>query len=133
VPCRRPFNVKLSIILNGGENGVNGKAYHPGIVIALTEIRRPAGAFTFMDASAMNMTSGTFVANPDLPDVWYTIPGERDRGCGANVAFADGHVRFKKWQYLGRIRTGMGTSFKNAADRADLRCVLDALSGAGGP
>jgi len=128
-PCPRPFNVTLSIAMNGGENGHNGKAYNPAMVITLTEIRRPAGTLTFLDACAKSMTSGTFVANPDLPGVWYTIPGERDRGCGANVAFADGHVQFKKWQYLGRIRVGMQTPVKNAADRADLRWVLDAVSG----
>ncbi|MBM3883424.1 MAG: prepilin-type N-terminal cleavage/methylation domain-containing protein [Verrucomicrobia bacterium] len=128
-PCPRPFNVTLSIGMNGGENGQNGKAYNPLIAITLTEIRRPAGTLTFMDACAKSMTSGTFVANPDFPGVWYTIPGERDRGCGANVAFADGHVQYKKWQYRGRIRTGMQTSVRDAADRTDLRWVLDALLG----
>jgi prepilin-type N-terminal cleavage/methylation domain-containing protein/prepilin-type processing-associated H-X9-DG protein len=127
--CPRPFNVTLSIAMNGGENGQNGKAYNPKIAITLTEIRRHAGTLTFMDACEKSMTLGTFVANPDEPDVWFTIPGERDRGCRANVAFADGHVDFKKWKYLGRIRTGMRTPGANDADRADLRWVLDALSG----
>jgi prepilin-type N-terminal cleavage/methylation domain-containing protein/prepilin-type processing-associated H-X9-DG protein len=128
-PCPRPFNVTLSMAMNGGQNGQNGKAYRAEIVITLTEIRRHVRVFTFMDACAKSMTSGAFLADPDQPDVWYTITGERDRGCGANVAFADGHVQFKKWQYLGRIRVGMQTSLKNAADRADLRWVLDAVSG----
>jgi prepilin-type N-terminal cleavage/methylation domain-containing protein/prepilin-type processing-associated H-X9-DG protein len=128
-PCPRPFNVTLSIAMNGGENSKNGKAYSPGIMIALTEIRQPVRMFTFMDACAKSMTSGTFVANPDQPGAWYTIPGERDRGCGANVAFADGHVSFKKWQYRGRIRQDFEKPVANAADRADLRWVLDAVSG----
>jgi prepilin-type processing-associated H-X9-DG protein len=124
-PCTRPFNVELSFAMHGGENG---KAYSPKIAITLTEIRRPVKVFTFTDACEKSMTSGTFVANPDEPDVWFTLPGERDRGCGANVAFADGHVNFKKWKYLGRIRTGLRTPGANDADRADLRWVLDALS-----
>ena len=127
--CPRPFNVALSIAMNGGENGQNGKAYSPGIVITLTEIGRPADALTFMDACEKSMTSGAFVADPDQPGVWYTIPGQRDRGCGANVAFADGRVQFKKWQYPGRIRKVLATPVANAADRADLRWVLDAVSG----
>ena len=128
-PCARPFNVTLSIAMNGGENGLNGKAYSPGVVISLTEIRRPIRMLTFLDACANSMTSGTFVANPDEPGAWYTIPGERDRGRGANVAFADGHVEFKKWQYLGRFRKILQTPVANATDRADLRWVLDAVSG----
>ncbi len=82
-----------------------------------------------MDACAKGMTSGSFVTNPDKPGAWYTRPGERDRGGGATVAFADGHVQFQKWQRLGRIRTGLQTSVANAADRADLRWVLDSVSG----
>jgi prepilin-type N-terminal cleavage/methylation domain-containing protein/prepilin-type processing-associated H-X9-DG protein len=128
-PCARPFNVTLSIAMNGGENGLNGKAYSPGVVISLTEIRRPIRMLTFLDACANSMTSGTFVANPDEPGAWYTMPGERDRGRGANVAFADGHVEFKKWQYLGRFRKILQTPVANATDRADLRWVLDAVSG----
>ena len=128
-PCPRPFNVTLSVAMNGGENGRNGKAYSPGIVITLTEIRRPVRVFTFMDACEKSMTSGTFVANPVQTSAWYTIPGERDRDGGANVAFADGHVQFKKWQYRGRIRKGIQTPVRDAVDRADLRWVLDALPG----
>jgi len=65
-------------------------------------------------------------------DYWYTIPGERERACGANVAFADGHAYFHKWQYLGRIRTYQETTFKNQADRADSIWVLSRVPGANG-
>ena len=128
-PCPRPFSVTLSVAMNGGENGRNGKAYSPGILVTLTEIPQPVGTLTFIDACSSSMTSGTFITDPDQPGAWYTIPGERDRDAGANVAFADGHVSFKKWQHRGRIRTGLRTPVANAADRADLRWVLDALSG----
>jgi len=126
--CPRPFNVTLSMAMNGGENGQNGKARDSRIAITLTEMHWPVRAFTFMDACAKSMTSGTFVASPYQTNGWYTIPGERDRGYGANVAFADGHAQFKKWQYLGRIRIGLELGVANDADRADLRWVLDALS-----
>ncbi|MCX6632912.1 MAG: prepilin-type N-terminal cleavage/methylation domain-containing protein [Candidatus Solibacter sp.] len=128
-PCPRPFNVTLSMAMNGGENGRNGKARDSRIAITFTEIRRPGRVFTFMDACAKSMTSGTFVADPDQTNAWYTIPGEREPGRGANVAFADGHVESRKWKYWGRIRTNMVTFVVNDADRADLRWVLDALSG----
>ena len=46
--------------------------------------------------------------------------------------FADGHVDFHKWQYLGRIRTELATRFKNEADRADLIWVLSRVPDATG-
>ena len=73
------------------------------------------------------MASGAFFVDPDQI-IWYMIPGYRDRGCGANVAFADGHVSFKKWQYLGRTRTWPTTDVQNALDRADLAWVGSVLS-----
>jgi prepilin-type N-terminal cleavage/methylation domain-containing protein len=94
--CPRPFNVGLSFALHGGENDLTGKAYRSEMMMTLTEIRRPVGTLTFMDASEKSTTSGAFIADPDQPGVWYTMPGERDRGCGANVAFAEGHVQSKK-------------------------------------
>ena len=60
------------------------------------------------------------------------IPGDRDKGRGANVAFADWHAEFKKWQYPGRIREGVETPVKNQADRADLIWVLSRVPDATG-
>jgi prepilin-type processing-associated H-X9-DG protein len=85
--------------------------------------------FSLLDACEKSMTSGAFHADPDRTGAWYTIPGERDRGRGANVAFVDGHVAFKKWQYLGCFRKNLQTPVANVSDRADLRWVLDAVSG----
>ncbi len=79
------------------------------------------------------MNHGTFFVWPNDPTDWATIPADRDRACGANVAFADGHVHFKKWQYLGRKRINPDTPAANAQDRADLRWVLDTVTGAGAP
>jgi prepilin-type processing-associated H-X9-DG protein len=70
------------------------------------------------------MTSGAFFVDTDWLGHWGMIPGYRDKGYGANVAFADGHVSFKKWQYLGRTREGVDTVVKNQADRADLAWVV---------
>ncbi len=73
------------------------------------------------------MTHGALIEQVGQTDYWLAIPAERDRGGRANVAFADGHCTFKKWQFLGRKRTGWQTQTMNAQDRADLKWVLDAL------
>jgi len=127
----RPFNVALSTAMNGGYNGDNGHALHPLVVERLAELRRPADLFTFMDEEAASIPCGAFFVDPDQspPDHWWMVPGDRDKGCGANVAFADGHVFFKKWQYLGRKRgDNPAPPVKNQQDRADLAWVLSVLS-----
>ncbi len=123
----RRFNVALSVGMNGGLNQDTGPRLDPGVVVKLTEIRQPARAFTFMDKAEESMTHGALVEQPGQTNYWLAIPGERDRGGGANVAFADGHCTFKKWQFLGRKRTGWQTWTTNAQDRADLTWVVDAL------
>jgi prepilin-type N-terminal cleavage/methylation domain-containing protein/prepilin-type processing-associated H-X9-DG protein len=126
----RPFNVALSTAMNGGYNGENGRALHPVVVETPAELRRPGSVFTFLDEEEASMTSGAFFVDPDQTGHWLMIPGYRDKGCGANVAFADGHVSFKKWQSLGRTRTGPETPVQNALDRADLAWVVNALPSA---
>ena len=79
------------------------------------------------------MTCGAFFASWDQTAFWWMIPGYRDKGCGANLAFADGHVSFKKWKYLGRKRTGPNTTVQNELDRADLAWVLSVFPGASNP
>ena len=123
----RPFNVALSVGMNGGLNADTGPRLDPAIVVTLAEVRRPTSVFTFMDKEEESMTSGAFIVQPGQTGYWLTIPGERDRGHGANVAFADGHVAFKKWQFLGRKRTEFQTPVRNQLDRADLTWILDAL------
>jgi prepilin-type processing-associated H-X9-DG protein len=79
------------------------------------------------------MTSGEFFVMPDQTGYWVMVPGYRDKGCGANLAFADGHVSFKKWQYLGRKRAGPNTTVQNELDRADLAWVLSVFPSASNP
>ncbi len=126
----RPFNVALSTAMHGGYNGENGRALHPVVVETLAELRRPGSVFIFLDEEEASMTSGAFFVDPDQSGHWLMIPGYRDKGCGANVAFADGHFSFKQWQSLGRTRTGPETPVQNALDRADLAWVVNALRSA---
>ena len=46
----------------------------------------PSVMFTFIDKEEASMTHGTFVLDAGQTENWYTLPGERDRRCGANVA-----------------------------------------------
>jgi prepilin-type processing-associated H-X9-DG protein len=52
------------------------------------------------------------------------VPASRDRGCGANLGFADGHVEFHKWKYPRRVRKGAELDITNALDLGDLRWLL---------
>jgi prepilin-type processing-associated H-X9-DG protein len=65
---------------------------HPLVVVRLSAIRRPSSRFTFIDEEEASMTCGAYFAPVDQTDFGWMIPGYRDRGCGANVAFADGHA-----------------------------------------
>ena len=129
----RPFNVALSVYVNGGYNGINGPAMDPLVAVTLPAIRQPSRWFTFMDEEEASMTCGAFFLFQDQTDFWYMIPGYRDKSCGANVAFVDGQVHFKKWQYLGRTREGLETPVRNQKDRADLAWVVSLLPSARDP
>jgi prepilin-type N-terminal cleavage/methylation domain-containing protein/prepilin-type processing-associated H-X9-DG protein len=125
----RPFNVALPGVMNGGYNDNHGRAMDPRVMERLTEIQRPARTFTFMDEQAASMTCGEFFVYTDDQQYWWMIPGCRDRGCGANVAFADGHVVYQKWLYPPPTRTGVNTPTLNDLDRADLIWLQHALVG----
>ncbi len=95
----RPFNFGLSAYLNGLVNGdLRLAPYYWLIVHKASRIQRPVSRFTFVDSDEASMTCSTFVLQPHQIGFWWMMPGDRDRGCEANVAFADGHVNFKKWQ-----------------------------------
>ncbi len=128
----QPFNVGLSIAMHGGINGSIGQALDPAVVVKASEILQPVKVFTFADKAEQSMTCGAFVFLAGQTNSWYTLPGERDRARGANVAFADGHVDFHEWQYRGRIRNYTQTPWVNQADRADLIWVLSHVPGANG-
>jgi prepilin-type N-terminal cleavage/methylation domain-containing protein/prepilin-type processing-associated H-X9-DG protein len=123
----RPFNVALSVAMNGGWNDTCGKAARPWFKVTLSELVQPSALFTFIDVEAPSMTSGSFVADPDDPNYWYMVPGARDRGNGANVIFADGHVAYHKWKFPGRTRRAFTEDFKNHLDRADFAWILSVM------
>ncbi len=123
----RPFNVALSVAMNGGWNGLSGKQARKWFKLRMSELVRPSTWFTFIDEEAPSMTSGSFVLDVDHPEYWYMVPGARDRGNGANVTFGDGHVEFHKWEFPARGRTGWTTPFTNALDRVDFEWVLSVM------
>jgi prepilin-type processing-associated H-X9-DG protein len=58
------------------------------------------------------------------------VAGSRDCRTGANVAFADGHAEFHKWNYPHRICKEYETPIVNALDHEDLRWLLSRVPGA---
>ncbi len=126
----RPFNIALNCVLNGGWDGGNGHAMHPWVLERLPEMRRPSRLFSFIDVEAASMALGMFYIPTD-ESAWYMVPGARDRGTGANVAFTDGHVEFHKWKYPSRTRrSGGGSPFANAQDQADFKWLFSVFSDA---
>jgi prepilin-type N-terminal cleavage/methylation domain-containing protein/prepilin-type processing-associated H-X9-DG protein len=125
----RPFNVGLSGAMHGGSNGRNGRDFHAAgnllIAESLTEIQRPVGVFTFIDDEAASVMSGAFWVEPGQAGFWWKVPGARDRGRGANVAFVDGHAEYRPWQYPTRTRSAATVPVRNHQDRADLAWVVD--------
>jgi prepilin-type processing-associated H-X9-DG protein len=121
----RPWNLVLSIYLNGHWQGVNVPA-----PVKASELRPQDRCFTFIDEEETLLTSGAFVLLLGHTNSWWTVPGARDRSGGANVAFADGHVEFHKWKYPNRIRTGHELPIANAEDLEDLRWLLSRVPGA---
>jgi hypothetical protein len=81
----RPFNVALSVGLNGGWNKDTGSDLDPGVVVKSTEIRRPARVFTFLDEDEASIPGGAFFVKKEQTDFWWMIPGYRDKSGGANL------------------------------------------------
>ncbi len=125
--AQRPFNVAVNVAMNGGWNDTCGKQARRWFKVKISELTRPVGLFTFIDEEAPSMTSGSFVLDIEKPYYWFMVPGARDRGTGANVAFADGRVTFHKWKFPARTRTSWNTSFANGSDRADFEWVLTVM------
>jgi len=120
--------VALSVGLNGGWNEDTGSGLDPIVVVKSTEIRRPDSVFAFMDEDEASIPGGAFFVRKEQTDFWWMIPGYRDKGCGANVAFADGHALFKRWKDPGRRWSrGWKTPVRNALDREDLAWVAGGL------
>ena len=129
----RPFSFAVNEMMNGGYNGQNGRAMHPMVEEKLALIQRPSRVFTFIDEEAVSTASGEFFVPPETAQYWWMIPGCRDRGCGANVAFADGHVEFKRWRFLGRERRQFNEPVQNQLDRDDRLWLQSVLSSALAP
>ena len=129
----RPFNVALNFSMHGGWNGKSGRALSPLIAVKVADIRRPSNRFTFMDQEVIGMLSGGFIEDPDQTEHWWVVPGARDQGNGANVAYAGGHVLFHKWQFPSRTRISPQTSIVNESDRADLAWVQSVYPSARDP
>ncbi|HEY5911397.1 MAG TPA: prepilin-type N-terminal cleavage/methylation domain-containing protein [Verrucomicrobiae bacterium] len=123
----RPFSFALNVAMNGAWGRSSSENTKLWFKVKMSEVLRPSAWFTFMDIEAPSATTGAFVLDVDDPNYWYSVPGARDRGDGANVTFADGHVAFHKWSFPARTRIDRTTPPVNNLDRADLRWVVSAM------
>ncbi len=120
----RPWNVVLSFYMNGRWNN----DVYP-IPVKAVEIRRPDRSFTFIDEEESLLNAGAFILQEGQDTFWWTVPASRDRGGGANLTYADGHLEFHKWKFPHRIRRAAETPVANAKDREDLRWLLSRVPG----
>ncbi len=124
----RPFNLALNIAMNGVWDRGDGRNTRQWFKLKMSEVRRPSAWLTFIDLEAPSATTGAFVLDLDNPDRWYSVPGARDRGKGANVTFADGQVAFHKWKHPARTHgDDRSMGFKNDLDRADFNWLLSVM------
>ena len=113
---------------------LTGYAVDPAVVVKSTDTRLTSRVFTFMDEDEASIPGGAFFVKKEQTDFWWMIPGYRDKSGGANVAFADGHVHFKRWKDPGRRWTPpFGPAVRNDLDREDLAWVVSCLPAAKTP
>lgn len=100
------------------------------IPVKASQIRQPVRSFTFIDEEETLLTGGVFGLREGQESFWWTVPATRDRGGGANRAFAGGQGEFHEWKWPHRIRRSAETRVVNDLDRADLLWLLSRVPGA---
>jgi prepilin-type processing-associated H-X9-DG protein len=119
------WNYGLSLAMHGGKNGYHGKECNRLIFVKASEIRCPALRFTFADKDAKDAHTlggtGMFSLYPAGWDIWDTLPANRDRRGGINIAFADGHAVSHAWKHWPKKREAC----VNPQDASDLHWLQD--------
>ena len=130
----RTRTYQMDALLNFTVNGTPPTAWYPDprwMKYKVSELvdPGPSGVFTFIDSHSVNPGGIAFiirVKESSGPDEWGTRPGEHHNQ-GANVAFADGHVRHWKWRWSRpKPIAGQGI-LVNDLDRADFKVIKDHL------
>ena len=71
--------------------------------VRLGDIPNPAGIFVFIDEHPDSINDGYFLNKPaSEPPFWYDLPGSYHNR-GANLAFADLHIEYRKWVSEGTV------------------------------
>lgn len=99
----------------------------------LPEITNPSGIFVFIDEHPDSIRDGYFLAKPGT-GFWFDLPAAYHNN-GANVAFADMHIEYRKWVSAGTVypHVPKGTEFKIPAavsedDAGDYEWLMERTS-----
>ena len=119
------WNYGLSLAMHGGRNANIGNGWDQRIFVKASEIRSPALRFTFVDKDAKDAHTlggtGMLSLYPAGWDIWDTLPANRDRRGGINIAFADGHAVSHAWKHWPKKREAC----VNPQDASDLHWLQD--------
>jgi prepilin-type processing-associated H-X9-DG protein len=85
----------------------------------------PTGTFVFIDEHEDSIDDGLWNTDPFGGLVWYNIPTVRHNQ-SANIAYADGSVRPRKWLWPSRKwnRSNISQGPENALDQQDLAWLM---------
>lgn len=124
---RRWRSCMLNYYLNG--NLQVGGVIRTRVKVNSSALRRPAGIFTFIDASEWLIGDGAFLTRwlgmPEGDQIWNDYPTDRHNQ-GATICFADGHAEKWKWRWPKSARTFFEEA-ANALDLQDLRRLQAAI------
>jgi prepilin-type processing-associated H-X9-DG protein/prepilin-type N-terminal cleavage/methylation domain-containing protein len=111
--------------LNGALGGSAAFEIHPANKVRAAELREPSRVFTFIDGSEHTIADGPFMMTLPGSPGWWDNPSDR-HSRGANLAFADGHVEYWRWQWP-KPNKQWSLPAANAQDREDLRRIQNAM------
>jgi prepilin-type processing-associated H-X9-DG protein len=118
-PSSRSYSLNMSFNAFGKVFFPKGSRYQMARKWSDLNQPGPSKVFTFVDVNEKSIDTGEYMPfNLSGAANWLHMPTDRHRG-GANIAFADSHVEYKKWQFKKDFEK-WNQSVANEQDRADL-------------
>ena len=130
----KPFEKRtysLSVGFNQMGDGANGLPSPYRVVTKYSDLTQPGPSktLTFFDMNEFSIDSGVFTwrweGDQLATDRWEHMPTDRHAG-GANLAYADGSVRYKRWLHP-KVFKEFGQKVANEKDLADLEWTKEGL------